>query len=76
MKWLDEIPLVALLIAAVLMAMLPMQPEAHLVEKLRMFRAGTLTEFIDMLDVLWHAFPSLLLVLKLVLNTFGRKHGQ
>jgi hypothetical protein len=68
MKWLDRIPLVALLAVAVFMALAPFQPEPHLVEKLRMLWAGTLRRPIDIFDLIWHAAPLALLVLKL-----GRK---
>jgi len=65
MAWLQEIPFVVLIGAAILMAWLPIEPEPHLLEKLRMLEAGKLTEWIDMLDVLWHVFPSILLLLKI-----------
>jgi len=67
-KWLEEIPYIILIGAAVLMAMLPIQPEPHLVEKLRMFQEGTLTEWIDIFDVLWHGLPTFLLMLKVWLS--------
>jgi len=65
MTWLKEIPFIVLIGAAVLLAVLPITPEPHLIEKMRMLEAGKLTEWIDMLDVLWHSFPCLLLLLKL-----------
>ncbi|MBL4774760.1 MAG: hypothetical protein JKY87_01695 [Mariprofundus sp.] len=67
MKWLEEMPFIVLIGAAIVMAWLPVEPEPHLVEKLRMFRAGNLTAFIDILDVLWHLLPALLLLCKLIL---------
>jgi len=67
-KWLEEVPYIILIGAAVLMAMLPIQPEPHLVEKLRMFREGSLTEWIDIFDVLWHGLPTFLLLLKVWLS--------
>lgn len=65
MKWLDRIPLVALLAVAAFMALAPFQPEPHLVEKLRMLWAGTLRRPIDIFDLVWHAAPLALLALKL-----------
>ncbi len=65
MKWLEEIPYLILIAASVLMAMLPMQPEPHLVEKMRMLQAGELNKLIDIFDVLWHSFPAILLLLKM-----------
>ncbi|MBA1331644.1 RND transporter, partial [Candidatus Endoriftia persephone str. Guaymas] len=41
-------------------------PEPHIWEKLKMLRAGTLTRAIDIFDLLFHAAPFLLLLLKLV----------
>lgn len=68
MKWLEEIPYIILIGAALLMAMLPIQPEPHLVEKFNMFREGKLTEWIDIFDVLWHALPTFLLIFKIWLG--------
>ncbi|GAV20789.1 hypothetical protein MMIC_P1763 [Mariprofundus micogutta] len=66
MKWLDELPWIALLAIAVLMAMLPFQPEPHLVEKLRMLADGSLAKPLDIFDLFWHLLPSILLVVKFV----------
>lgn len=66
MAWLDKIPMALLIVAAVLMALAPFYPEPHLVEKFKMFRAGTLTRPIDIFDVFWHLLPSALLALKLI----------
>ena len=40
LKILDKIPLSTLLIIGVLLGLAPMQPEPHLVEKLRMLSQG------------------------------------
>uniref|UniRef100_A0A831UEF5 Uncharacterized protein n=1 Tax=Geobacter metallireducens TaxID=28232 RepID=A0A831UEF5_GEOME len=42
----------------------PLAPEPHLVEKSRMLTASTLTRPIDMFDVVWHAWPLVLLGIK------------
>ena len=42
----------------------PLAPEPHLAEKSRMIMAGTLTRPIDMFDVVWHAWPLVLLGIK------------
>jgi hypothetical protein len=65
MKWLDRIPLVVLVIAALLLGPAPFLPEPHLLEKLRMLVAGTLVRPIDIFDLFWHVSPLLLLGLKL-----------
>jgi hypothetical protein len=64
--WLDEIPLPMLLLATILLGLAPFYPEPHLVEKLRMLSSGTLTRPLDIFDLLMHATPGLLLVLKLI----------
>ena len=65
MKWLDKIPLGLLLPVAVLLALAPFSPEPHLWEKLKMLFAGTLVRPIDILDLLMHGTPLVLLALKL-----------
>jgi len=64
MKWLDELSYPILIGIAVLMALLPFQPEPHLLEKLKMLVDGTLSKPIDIFDLLWHLLPTMLLVIK------------
>jgi len=64
MKWLDELPYIALIAIAILMAMLPFQPEPHLTEKLKMLADGTLTKPLDIFDLFWHLLPTMLLLVK------------
>ncbi|MBC8268155.1 MAG: hypothetical protein H8E36_05360 [Rhodospirillaceae bacterium] len=66
MEWLDRIPTGVLVVAAVLMALAPFTPEPHLLEKYRMFMAGTLRRPLDIFDVFWHLAPSALLAVKLL----------
>jgi len=47
------------------MALAPFTPEPHLLEKLRMLSNGTLSRPLDMFDLLLHAFPLILLGLRL-----------
>jgi hypothetical protein len=54
------IPLVLLLGFA------PFYPQPHIVEKLRMLAAGTLTRPLDIFDLCWHAWPFVLLAVKVV----------
>lgn len=65
---LDKLPLAPLLIFSVLLGLAPFVPEPHLWEKLRMLGTGTLTEPMDMFDLLMHSAPALLLVAKLTLG--------
>jgi len=66
MDWLDNIPLVAILLFAVFLGLAPFVPEPHLWEKLKMLFAGTLTRPLDIFDLLWHATPLVILGLKLI----------
>ena len=66
MAWLDRIPLILLIAAARLLGLAPFVPEPHLWEKLKMLAAGTLRRPIDIFDLVYHAAPIVLLVLKLV----------
>ena len=68
LHWLDELPLLYLLIPALFLAMAPWPagPEPHLVEKLKMLAAGTLVRPIDIFDLFMHGTPLLLLSVKLV----------
>jgi hypothetical protein len=65
MSWIDGIPLPLLLLAALFLGLAPFRPEPHLWEKLKMLSAGTLVRPIDIFDLLMHATPVVLLVVKL-----------
>ena len=54
------IPLVLLLGFA------PFYPQPHIVEKVRMLMAGTLKRPIDIFDLFWHAWPFVLLAVRVV----------
>jgi hypothetical protein len=64
--WLDKIPLVVFVLAALLLGFAPFAPEPHIWEKLKMLAAGTLRRPIDIFDLLFHALPFVLLGLKLL----------
>jgi hypothetical protein len=66
MAWLDKTPLGLLVLLALLLGLAPFLPEPHLWEKLKMLAAGTLSRPIDVFDLVLHAAPWFLLVLKLV----------
>ena len=65
MKWLEKIPLGPLLLAALFMALAPFSPQPHLWEKLTMLFNGTLTQPIDIFDLLWHSALLILVIIKL-----------
>ncbi len=65
-KFLDFIPLSYLIVFAVIMFLLPISPMPHVVEKLIMLKNGLLHKPIDIFDLFFHLFPTVLLVLKLI----------
>ena len=65
MNWLREIPVVPLAVVVVLMAMAPIKPQPHLLEKLGMLMNGELVRPLDIFDLFLHATPIVLLVLRL-----------
>jgi len=66
MRWLDQVPLWALIVGAVLLGLAPFTPEPHLWQKLRMLADGTLARPIDIFDLAMHAALPLLLAVRLV----------
>jgi len=66
----DTIPVWLLAVGALLIGMAPW-PEPHLVEKLGMLAAGTLTRPLDIFDLFMHAAVPLMLVLRLVRLAMG-----
>ncbi|MCJ7799981.1 MAG: hypothetical protein MUP33_09560 [Polaromonas sp.] len=61
MNVLNRIPMLWLALVAGWLAVAPVLPEPHLIEKLHMLRAGTLVRPLDVFDLLLHATPLLLL---------------
>lgn len=65
MAWLDRVAWKWLLLLAAWMAVAPITPEPHLIEKLRMLFEGHLTRPLDVFDLVFHLAPLGLVVLKL-----------
>lgn len=65
MGWLDRFPMVWLVVIVLWLAVAPIVPEPHLVEKLRMLSQGTLVKPIDIFDLLLHSVPLMLLAVRL-----------
>lgn len=65
MAWLDRLPLALLMVVAAWMAVAPITPEPHLIEKLRMLGLGTLTKPLDIFDLCLHSAPLVLLAVRL-----------
>jgi hypothetical protein len=70
MLWLDNLGWPLLLIAGGLLALAPFTPEPHLIEKLRMLLEGRLVKPIDIFDLIMHASPLVLMVIKLYRQLF------
>jgi hypothetical protein len=66
MRLIDRTSVFIFAVLALTLGLAPFVPEPHLFEKLRMLVAGTLTKPIDIFDLLLHATPWLLLILKVV----------
>ncbi len=66
LAWLDRTPVGYIAVPALLLGLAPFVPEPHLLEKLRMLAAGTLSRPVDIFDLFMHGTPALLLLIKLV----------
>lgn len=75
MRWLEKIPLVPLILAAIFMGLAPFVPQPHLWEKLMMLLDGSLTKPVDIFDLLWHSALPILVVMKVVLARRQRAAG-
>jgi hypothetical protein len=76
MRWLDKIPLTALVLAAIALGLAPLTPEPHLWQKLKMLASGTLARPIDIFDLVMHASVPLLLAVRLIrMARSGNKPG-
>jgi hypothetical protein len=75
MGWLDRFPLLWLAVLALWLAVAPVVPEPHLVEKLRMLSQGTLSRPLDIFDLLLHSVPLALLLLRLWRDWQRRRSG-
>ncbi len=72
MKFLDEIPLTTLLIAALTLGLAPFAPP-HVWQKLQMLMSGTLTRPIDIFGLVMHGAPWLLAAKLLRMGLTGEK---
>ena len=65
LRLLDRLPWTWLLLLTAWLAIAPITPEPHLIEKLRMLSEGALVRPLDIFDLAMHATPVLLVALKL-----------
>lgn len=64
-RWIQRVPLLLFIVAALTLGLAPFFPEPHLVEKCNMLINGTLTRPVDIFDLCLHAVPFVLLALKI-----------
>ncbi len=65
MNILDKIPFLVLIIMSLTLGLAPFTPRPHLVEKLVMLLAGELAKPVDIFDLVLHASPVVLLIVKI-----------
>ena len=61
-----------LIVLCLSLGLAPFTPEPHLLEKLKMLASGELGKLIDIFDLMLHATPWLLLIIKLLLPLTGK----
>lgn len=66
LKYIDKIPILPLVVAAIFMSLAPFTPEPHLLEKLRMLINAELSKPIDIFDLFWHSFLIVILAIRLI----------
>lgn len=66
MAFLDQLDWGLILLACATLGLAPFVPEPHIWEKLKMLVAGDLAKPIDIFDLVLHAAPWLLLLLKVL----------
>jgi len=75
MKFIDQLPLSALLLIALTLGLAPFSPQPHVVEKLGMLFNGELSKPIDIFDLLMHGTPWVLLAIKLIRSGMSQVNG-
>lgn len=66
LNWLHCPSMTMLVFAAILLGVMPVFPEPHLLQKVRMLFDGTLVKPVDIFDLFWHGWPILWIVLRLL----------
>ena len=73
---LKDIQFPALIVITLFLGLAPFQPQPHLIEKWLLLNAGKLSRALDIFDLIFHALPLLLLVLKVFTEGLpGKRHG-
>ena len=75
MKWLDQVPYLLLIIGSLTLGLAPFTPMPHLVEKMTMLLAGELVKPVDIFDLMMHASPVVLLIVKIGRTLVSSRNG-
>jgi len=70
--WMQSLPVPLLIVLCLTLGLAPFVPEPHIWEKLKMLAAGDLRKPIDIFDLLMHAAPFILLILRLALAGYQK----
>mgnify|MGYP001181023206 CR=1 FL=1 len=62
-----------LIFLSIILGLAPFLPAPHLFEKLEMLVSGTLTKPIDIFDLIMHASPMVLLLVKYIYDRMGKR---
>ena len=76
MRWLDKIPLLPLALGAVFLGLAPLIPEPHVWEKLKMLAEGTLSQPLDIFDLVMHASLPVLFIMKVIRLVMIHRSGD
>lgn len=72
-RFLDKLSLPLLIVLCLTLGLAPFHPQPHIWEKLVMLASGELRRAIDWFDLLMHATPWILLILKLTIGRSPRE---
>ena len=75
-RFIETMPTLVLAVGAGLLLLAPFVPAPHLVEKFRMFQAGTLHKPLDIADVFVHSSGVIVLLIHFVLRARRRGSGE
>ena len=75
-KLLDRLPWIWVVVISAWLAIAPIAPEPHLVEKLRMLASGSLRQALDIFDLLFHLAPLCVLLAKVVRWRYLRRFAS
>lgn len=64
-SWLNRLPWWVVILLSATLGLAPFVPQPHLLEKLQMLSRGELKQIVDIFDLLFHASPFAILILKL-----------